>query len=77
MESENSMKNDNEIDFSKGTRGKYYAKYLKGSNVVVLDPEIAKVFPDSSSVNDALRTLIKAAGHNKSLLRTRKPRRRA
>ena len=66
-----------EYDFSKGVRGKYFKRYQAGSNVVILDPEIAAVFKDSESVNDALRSLIKAAGHNKTLLRTRKARRRA
>ena len=66
-----------EYDFSEGVRGKYFKRYQAGSNVVILDPEIAKVFKDSASVNDALRSLIRAAGHNKTLLRTRKARRRA
>jgi hypothetical protein len=66
-----------EYDFSKGVRGKYFRRYQAGSNVVILDPEIAEVFRDSESVNDALRSLIRAAGHNKTLLRTRKARRRA
>jgi hypothetical protein len=66
-----------EYDFSKGVRGKYFKRYQAGSNVVILDPEIAEVFRDSESVNDALRSLIRAAGHNKTLLRTRKARRRA
>lgn len=66
-----------EYDFSKGVRGKYFKRYQAGSNVIILDPEIAAVFKDSESVNDALRTLIRAAGHNKTLLRTRKARRRA
>ena len=66
-----------EYDFSKGVRGKYFKRYQAGSNVVILDPEIAAVFKDSESVNDALRTLMRAAGHNKTLLRTRKARRRA
>jgi hypothetical protein len=66
-----------EYDFSKGVRGKYFKRYQAGSNVVILDPEIAAVFKDSESVNDALRSLIKAAAHNKTLLRTRKARRRA
>jgi hypothetical protein len=66
-----------EYDFSKGVRGKYFKRYQAGSNVVILDPEIAAVFTDSESVNDALRTLMRAAGHNKTLLRTRKARRRA
>lgn len=66
-----------EYDFTKGERGKYYKRYQAGSNVVVLDPEIAAVFKDSESVNDALRSLMRAAGRNKTLLRTRKARRRA
>lgn len=66
-----------EYDFSKGIRGKYFKRYQAGSNVVILDPEIAAVFKDSESVNDALRTLMRAAGHNKTLLKTRKARRRA
>ena len=66
-----------EYDFSKGVRGKYFKRYQAGSNVVILDPEIAAVFKDSESVNDALRSLMRAAGHNKTLLRTRKARRKA
>lgn len=66
-----------EYDFSKGVRGKYFKRYQAGSNVVVLDPEVAEIFKDSESVNDALRSLIQAAGYNKSLLRTRKARRKA
>jgi hypothetical protein len=66
-----------EYDFSQGGRGKYFKRYQAGSNLVILDPEIAAVIKDSESVNDALRSLIKAAGHNKTLLRTRKARRRA
>ncbi len=50
-----------EYDFSKGVRGKYTKRYGAGSNVVVLSPEIAKVFPTSESVNEALRTLVKIA----------------
>jgi len=66
-----------EYDFSKGIRGKYLKRYQEGSNVVVLDPEIAEYFPDSGAVNDALRALMRAAGHNKAPLRSRKTRRRA
>ncbi len=66
-----------EYDFSKGVRGKYFKRYQAGSNVVILVPEIAAVFEDSESVNDALRSLMRAAGHNKTLLRTRKARRKA
>ena len=46
-----------EYDFSKGVRGKYVDRFAKGSNVVVLDPDVAEVFPDSESVNQALRAL--------------------
>jgi len=48
-----------EYDFSKGIRGKYVKRLAEGSNVVVLSPDVAKVFPDSDSVNEALRVLAK------------------
>lgn len=48
-----------EYDFSKGVRGKYAKRYAEGSNVVVLSPDVAKVFPTSESVNEALRTLVR------------------
>jgi hypothetical protein len=46
-----------EYDFRGGVRGKYAARYAEGSNVVVLDPDVAAVFPDAASVNEALRAL--------------------
>jgi hypothetical protein len=46
-----------EYDFSKGIRGKYAQKYSKGTNVVVIDPDVSKFFPDHDSVNQALRSL--------------------
>ncbi len=45
-------------DFSKGVRGKYAKQFAEGTNMVVLDPEIAKLFPTSEAVNKALRKLI-------------------
>ena len=48
-----------EYDFSDGTRGKYAKRYAQGSNVVVLDPDIAKSFKTAEEVNKALRALIK------------------
>jgi len=51
----------NEYDFSKGVRGKYAKRYAEGSNIVVLSPDVAEAFPDSESVNDALRVLLKIA----------------
>jgi len=50
-----------EYDFSGGERGKYAKKYEEGSNVVVLDPDVARLFSDSASVNRALRTLAEIA----------------
>ncbi len=50
-----------EYDFSKGIRGKYAKRYAEGTNVVVLSPDVAQFFPDSESVNEALRALIKIA----------------
>jgi hypothetical protein len=46
-----------EYDFSKGVRGKYYKKFTKGTNVVVIDPDVAKVFRSSEQVNEILRTI--------------------
>ncbi len=46
-----------EYDFSGGVRGKYAQRYAEGSNVVVLDPDVAEVFPDQESVNRALRAV--------------------
>lgn len=48
-----------EYDFSKGRRNKYAARYAEGTNLILLDPDVAKDFPDSVAVNDALRALSK------------------
>ncbi len=50
-----------EYDFSGGVRGKFYKEYMKGTNVVLLDADVAEVFHDSETVNQALRTLITIA----------------
>ncbi len=50
-----------EYDFSKGVRGKYAQRYAEGCNVVVLAPDLVKVFPDSQSVNETLRALVAIA----------------
>ena len=50
-----------EYDFRGGVRGKYAARYAKGTNVVLLDPDVAKLFPSSRAVNDALRALAAVA----------------
>ena len=49
-------------DFSGGVRGKYVERFSGGCTVVVLDPDVAKVFPDAASVNETLRDLIAAKG---------------
>jgi len=46
-----------EYDFSRGVRGKYSRRYAQGANVIVLEPDVAKVFPNAASVNDSLRAL--------------------
>ncbi len=46
-----------EYDFSKGVRGKHARSYADGSNVVVLEPDVAKAFPNPKKVNEALRVL--------------------
>ncbi len=50
-----------EYDFSGGVRGKHYDAYRKGTNVVLLDPDVAEVFRDSGAVNTALRLLLNLA----------------
>lgn len=54
-----------EYDFSKGIRGKYAARYREGTNVVVLEPDVAKIFKTSEAVNEALREVVRrrAAGN--------------
>jgi hypothetical protein len=47
-----------EYNFEKGERGKYAERCKEGANIVLLDPEVAKFFPNSKSVNSALRGLI-------------------
>ncbi len=68
-----------EYDFSGGVRGKYLKRLAKGSNIVVLDSDVASVFPDSISVNKALRAIVEvgrsAGGKNtRSITRTAKKR---
>ena len=46
-----------EYDFSGAVRGATAARYAQGTNVVVLDPDVAALFPDARAVNEALRTL--------------------
>lgn len=54
-----------------GVRGKYYRRYAEGTNLVLLDPDVADAFPNAKAVNDALRVIADAARR-----RVRSPRRR-
>ena len=53
-----------EYDFSKGVRGKYAKRYAEGTNVVLLAPDVAAMFPDVESANEALRALVQIARRN-------------
>jgi hypothetical protein len=46
-----------EYDFSRGVRGKYARRFAQGANVVVLESDVAEVFPSSETVNSSLRAL--------------------
>ena len=68
MKRESTTKNGDglrqEYDLSQlrgGVRGKYYRRATTGTNLVLLDPDLAEVFPDSVAVNRALRVLAEAA----------------
>jgi hypothetical protein len=50
-----------EYEFRGGIRGKYAKQFSEGSNLIVLDPDVATLFPDSKSVNDALRAIAQVA----------------
>ena len=50
-----------DYDFSEGIRGKYAARYAEGTNVVVLSPDVAEIFPTTQAVNEALRTLARVS----------------
>ena len=54
-----------EYDFLGGVRGVTAARYAQGANVVVVDPEVLDVFPDGTSVNEALRALAPVIRHRR------------
>nr|VFJ71090.1 MAG: hypothetical protein BECKFW1821C_GA0114237_102569 [Candidatus Kentron sp. FW] len=56
---EDGLRPEYDFDFSKAERGKYYRQYVEGTNVVVLDPDVATAFPNSEAVNDALRAMLR------------------
>jgi len=55
-----------EYDFSKGVRGKYARRYARRSNVVVLEPDVAKIFPNAEAVNSSLCSLADIIRRRKS-----------
>jgi len=64
-----------DFDYSKAVRGKYYKRLLKeGSNVVVLDRDVARAFPSSASVNEALRSVLKTRRVRRPAARSARPR---
>ncbi|MBP1697256.1 MAG: uncharacterized protein H6Q41_2444 [Deltaproteobacteria bacterium] len=67
-QSADELRPEYDFDYSKAVRGKYYRRLItEGSNVVVLEPDIAKVFRDSVSVNKALRSLLDLTRSTKRL----------
>jgi len=57
-----------EYDFSRGVRGKYARRFAQGTNVVVLESDVAKVFPSSETVNSSLRALAGIIRHREKVL---------
>lgn len=57
-----------DFDYSAAVRGKYYQRVMEqGTNVIVLEPDIAETFKDSASVNEALRTLLELSRYARNL----------
>jgi hypothetical protein len=62
-----------EYDFSKAARGTTAARYAEGTNVVLIDPDLAEIFPNARAVNEALRTLAGLAKAGGSVIEKRNP----
>ena len=60
-----------EVDFSNGVRGRYADRFGGGRNIVVLEPDVAKVFKNSDAVNQALRGVIEERSKTKAASRKR------
>ena len=54
-------------DLGKGVRGKHYEEFKKGSNLILLTPELSKIFPTNEAVNTALSSLVGVARSVKGL----------
>ena len=57
-------------DLGTGVRGKYFEEYSKGTNLVLLSPDVAKAFPTEEAVNQALRSLIEIAQRSATQAKT-------
>ncbi len=76
-DSDDDLQPEYDIDYSKAVRGKYYRRLMQeGSNIVVLEPDVAEAFQDSAAVNDALRSLLDLSRSTQRLLRQSTARKR-
>jgi hypothetical protein len=67
---EDDLRPEYDFDYSKAVRGKYYRRLLEeGSNVIVLEPDVADAFRDSAAVNRALRSLLELTRSTRRLTR--------
>jgi len=68
IQNSDELRPEYDFDYSKAVRGKYHRRlHDEGSNVAILDPDIAKAFHDSASVNEALRSLLELTRSTKRL----------
>lgn len=68
------MRPEYDFDYSKAVRGKYYRRLLKeGANVAVLEPDVAKAFRNSATVNEALRSLLRMSEATRRLTSRQNP----
>lgn len=66
-DSQDDLRPEYDFDFSKSVRGKYYKQYMEGSNVVVLEPDVAAAFKNADAVNQALRAMLRFAEQTSNL----------
>jgi hypothetical protein len=62
-----------EYDFRGGVRGKYAERFASGTNLVLLEPDVARSFPDARTVNEALRALLRLQDSLRDLHNPREP----
>lgn len=59
------MRSNYDFDYLSAVRGKYFRRHMTGSNIVLLEPDVAKIFRTSKAVNEALRSLLKVAAETR------------